>query len=77
MARCWRLLPRTVETPTHLGTEAFGLLGVLADNRDALGRRDVVTRNPIVVRFNAETFSEIFLVPGQAVAATHDEEEYS
>src|SRR4051812_46895520 len=69
------LRPEGNQTPLHSGTEAFGFLRVLPDDRNHLRGSDVVARAQFLDGVDVEAFGE-FIGAGQAVAATH-EEEYS
>jgi hypothetical protein len=60
--------------PSHAGGDAVRFGRVLPDDGQALTGSDVVSGNPVVVRFNVKLFGQKFFPAGQAVAATHGHE---
>ena len=66
--------PRWNESPAHQRQFADGLLGMLANHRNGLGRRNVEARAPVFLTGDGiEIFFDDLLSPTQFVAAAHRE----
>jgi hypothetical protein len=73
LRRTGRILrPTRNQTPTHRRNLPDWFLWVLPDNRNLLGRRDIVARTPIVIpRGSLEVLLDDLLPPRQSVASAH------
>jgi hypothetical protein len=68
------LRPAWNEPPSHQRHFPDGLLGILADDRDGLGRSDVIAWTPVVLaRGGVEELLNKLLPPRKFVAPTHEE----
>ena len=66
------ILPTMESNPTSSGKSDDRLLGMLADNRNGLGRGDVVARSPIVLPSGSvEVFLDDLLPPRESVSSAH------
>ena len=70
-ARIFR--PRWNQSPAHQRQFPDGLLGVLPNNRDRLGRRDVVPGTPVLLSSGdgGEILLDKLLPPRKSIAAAH------
>ena len=64
--------PRRNQSPSHLRELSRGLSGILSDNRNRLGRSDIVPRYPVLgIGDRVEVFRYDLLPARESIAATH------